>query len=271
MGDNSLDYLIFNEQKLKEIIYYIFIFFHILILHLAVFILRCNSKVLLLKGKLFVFLVIDIIQKIFINKKISFMQSITLELFLSILTSFEFFLVISFVYEILNKKRYKWKYVELINRFKLSITFTLLAFPYHLFIDKNTKVFKNIEIILSFCFFFCVYYYLKILINEAIYNNIQPEDSQMRQIYAYLKDLNKIVLILFICYYALKIVSSSIENRVIIFYIKISLEVINNGLKYLIFFVLSALTIKLPKIFYNDANYYNRDSEDKMIIIENPQ
>lgn len=272
MGENSFDYIIFNEEKLRQIIYYIFIFFNFVFLNLAIFILRVNRQLLLLKGKLYIFFVIDIMQKIILNKNNSSIKSISLQLLLSILTSFEFYLIISFLYEILNKERLsnKYKYVDLINRFKLSIIFTFLIFPYHTFIDHNTNLFKNIEIFTTFCFIFGIYQYLKIIINEVIYN-IQPEQFQMRQIYNYLKNLNNICAILFACYYILKIFSILIEKRIIILYINFILITINNGLKYLIFFALSAIILKLPKNFYNNTSLDNRISDDKIVIIKNPK
>ena len=271
MNESSFDYILFNEQRLRRIIYYIFIFFNFVILNLAIFILRANRKVLLLKGKLLIFFAIDILQKIIINKYNRSIKSISRELILSILTSFEFYLIISFLYEILNKERLsnKYKYVDLINRFKLSIIFTLLIFPYHTFINHNTNLFKNIEIFTTFCFILGIYQYLKIVINEVIYN-IQPEQFQMRQIYKYLNDLNNICAILFACYYILKIFSILIEKTIIIFYINFIMIVINNGLKYLIFFVLSAIILKLPKNFYNNTSLNNRIYDDKIVIIKNP-
>ena len=272
MNESSFDYILFNEQRLRRIIYYIFIFLDFIILNLAIFILGVNRQVLLLKGKLFIFVVIDIIQKIIINKNNSSIKSISLELLLSILTSFEFFLIISFFYELLNKERLsnKYKYVGLINRFKLFIIFTLLIFPYHKFISHNINIIKNIEIFTTFCFIFGIFEYLNIIFNEVMYN-IQQEKFQMRQIYNFLKDLNKFCIIFFASYYILKIFSALIEKRIILFWINSFLIVINNGLKYLIFFVLLAIILKLPKDFYNNTSLDDRISDDKIVIIENPK
>ena len=251
MVKSSFDYIIFNEQKLKQNIFYIFIFFSFLVLNITLFVLRNNNK-LLLKGKLFIFIFIDIIQKLLYNKKYNLIKSISQELLMSILTTSQFFLVISFIYEIFSIERlsHKNKYFGLISRFKLTIIFTLLIFPYHLFINRIENICEIVQTLIISFFLYELYYYLNIVVKEIIYNN-KSKDIQMRLIYNYLKDLNKICILLFICYYILKIILILIENRIIIFYIDFLLIIIDNGLKYLIFFILTAIIYKLPKNFYN--------------------
>lgn len=259
MNDNSMENVMldikYNTKSFNLILAYIFSVFNVLILANTIFFLRRQNTINLLKYRVFAFLIIDCIYKLIYGQIYDNANSLSKELFFTLLSSGQFFLIISLIYQLFNKEflKNKKKNLYLINRFKIIIGFILIIFPYDKFFNYP-KTFKIIEIFIIISFIIQFFRYSNNNILEII-NNLRSEDINMRYIFANLKILSLICLIVASSFYFLELISVFITNYNHLFLISFSEIIVINGLKYFTIFVLGAILHRVPANFY-DRNIY---------------
>jgi len=260
--DENIIYDVMNDYyKYNIIILYVFSFLNFFILTLLLYYL--NNRKGLLKNRLYTFIISDNLLKIIYIQLNDYTETIYKELLLSLLSLSQFFLIISFVYQIfyITKKANEQNEFELINKFKISIIYVGVIFSYDKFFEYN-KIIIIIEYLIIIYFYSKLYTCFKNAIVK-LKNIIQPDDK-LQQIALYLLYLNIISYILLIIFYIIKIISTFYKNEVYLLYLDIILIIIKNILKYIVICVFSLILFKLPKNYFN-CNDKNRDN--KLVII----
>ena len=263
-NENIIKDIMNNYDKYSNIILYIFSFINFLILTILLFSLNNNNRQGLLKYRLYTFILSDNLLKIIYIKLNDYTDTIRKELLLSLLSLSQFFLIISFAYQIfyITKKVNEKNEFELINKFKISIIYVAVIFSY----DKIFKEYNNIIIIVEcliiIYFFSKIYTCFKNAIVEL--ETIIKPDDKMLQIILYLKYLNIFSYILSIVSYIIKIISTFSKNEVYLFYLDMILIIIKNVLKYIVIYVFSVILCKLPKNYFNCND---KNVENKVVIV----
>ena len=274
------DYM--NEKYLdKESIYsyessdiIITIFFAILdLISIVTFSLNLktdNKNINNLKQILIKLFSIDIIIRILYTRKYS-TWSIYKEISLNIMTSIQFYLIISFLSLTLYSSKElkdKGKILQLCGVFFL-ITFSYEKLLYSL---SSSSLFsflinKMIALIQSFCILYCIYkFYKDIKKNmEIIRNKIVDEFKKNNKIGLLILGSPQSSFILFSIYYALRIISTFINNPIFLIYANIGLNILKETSKYFIFFVCQAVIWHLNQIgFKNEEEECNKIQSDEI-------
>lgn len=253
-----------NFEVVNIILACIFSLLNIFITLFSIFILKSNKKIIRgLKFKLLGLIFIDsiniIIYAFFTNEK-----SFLYELFFSALSSFEFYFFISFLYKIFlnTKMSILAKEVGLLNPLQIYFLFILVIFPYNKFNFMYSKLFNCIQYTIIIIFLITLYkYFQKTII--IISSHLISKDSANVIIYSYLNKLNKLCLILILCYNIIKIISIFIYVEYYEIFFQIGLNTINQGLKYYIFLLFDVIIFTLS----NKVNIIN--SDEKVEIVKN--
>ena len=229
-----------------------------------------NKDINTLKQKLIKLFSIDIIIRILYTRRYS-TWSIYKELSLNIMTSIQFYLIISFFsLSLYNTKELKLKGSIL----KYCCCFFLITFSYEKIIDffliqnfYSFLIHKIIILIQSFGILYCIYKLFKDLQKnmDIIRVKIIDEYRKKDKIYLLILGSPKSSFILFLFYYALKIIAAFIINPVFIIYISIGLNILKETSKYFIFFVCQAIIWHLNEIrFRNDENETNKSQSEEV-------
>jgi hypothetical protein len=229
-----------------------------------------NKDINTLKQKLIKLFSIDIIIRILYTRRYS-TWSIYKELSLNIMTSIQFYLIISFFsLSLYNTKELKLKGSIL----KYCCCFFLITFSYEKIIDffliqnfYSFLIHKIIILIQSFGILYCIYKLFKDLQKNMniIRVKIVDEYRKKDKIYLLILGSPKSSFILFLFYYALKIIAAFIINPVFIIYISIGLNILKETSKYFIFFVCQAIIWHLNEIrFRNDENETNKSQSEEV-------
>jgi hypothetical protein len=249
-------------DKANMILSYIFSLFNFFIIIISHYILKAKSNNLkLLKIKLFALIIIDSISSLmYINYRFYF-DLFFYELFFSILTSIEFYLFISFIYQIFNTTEISQnsKSLKLINPIQLCVLFLLQIFSYY----KFTYLYSLFLIILQrIIIFICIALLYRHLRNAITTISIRllSKDLQNKKIYYYLKIINLVGLIFMLCNNTVQAFLFMVKNNSSQMYIKIALNSINYGIKYFIF-------ILFEVIIYTLSNSYYKNNTDEIINI----
>ena len=229
-----------------------------------------NRDINTLKQKLIKLFSIDIIIRILYTRRYS-TWTIYKELSLNIMTSIQFYLIISFFsLTLYNTKELKLKGSIL----KYCCFFFLITFSYEKIIDffliqnfYSFLIHKIIILIQSFGILYCIYKLFKDLQKnmDIIRVKIIDEYRKKDKIYLLILGSPKSSFILFLFYYALKIIAAFIINPVFIIYISIGLNILKETSKYFIFFVCQAIIWHLNEIrFRNDENEANKSQSEEV-------
>lgn len=249
-------------DKANMILSYIFSLFNFFIIIISFFILNTKSNNLkLLKIKLFALIIIDSLSSLMhINYRFYFDLFFS-ELFFSILTSIEFYLFISFIYQIFNTTEISQnaKSLNLINPIQLCILFLLQTFSYYKFSYLYSLFLIIVQRIIIFICIALLYRYLRNAIT-TISIRLLSKDLQTKKIYYYLKIINSAGLIFMLCNNIVQLFLFMDKNNSSQMYIKIALNSINYGFKYFIF-------ILFEVIIYTLSNSYHKIIGDEVINI----
>ena len=229
-----------------------------------------NKDINTLKQKLIKLFSIDIIIRILYTRRYS-TWSIYKELSLNIMTSIQFYLIISFFsLSLYNTKELKLKGSIL----KYCCCFFLITFSYEKIIDffliqnfYSFLIHKIIILIQSFGILYCIYKLFKDLQKNMNIIRVKIVDKYRKKDKIYLLILGspKSSFILFLFYYALKVIAAFIINPVFIIYISIGLNILKETSKYFIFFVCQAIIWHLNEIrFRNDENETNKSQSEEV-------
>ena len=239
-----------NFYEANVILCYIFIIINAFIMIFSTFIFITRSqKIKLLKTRLYEFILIDslsFIINIHKNSK-NYGATFLYELFFSSIISFEFFIFISFIYQIFNTTETSnlSQNLELKNPNLLSMLSFFIIFPYHKISYHYHQLINIMQYIIILC---CIIIFFKYLSNTiiSISRNITSINKQDTKIYQDLKMLNLICLILLLSFNVLKVLLLFIPNSLQI-YIEILLTIINQSLKYLIIILFGNIIYALNK------------------------
>lgn len=237
-----------NFEKANMILSFIFSFSNVLIIFLTIFIhSTINKNIKALKTKLCGLIVVDIISLIF-NYTYNYSNSLFFELISSTLNSFEFYLFISFIYQIFNTTELSKlaKEIELINPIQLGIIFLLIIFSYYKFAFFYSHLIHYLQIVIILTSLLIFYFYLKKAIIN-ISNNLLSNDFLGKNVYYYLEMLNTLSFSLLSFYNIIKIFLILIHNPLLKIYIGIGLNTINQGLKYFVFILYEIIIYILNK------------------------
>lgn len=253
-----------NFEKVNIILACIFSLLNIFITLFSIFFFKSNTKIIRdLKYKLLGLIFIDsiylIIYAYFKNEK-SFFH----ELLFSALSSFEFYFFISFLYKIFHNTEMSIlaKEVDLLNPLQIYFLFILVIFPYSKFNFIYCELLNCIQYTIIILFLIILYKYFKKTI-MIISSQLISKDSANITIYSYLNKLNKLCLILILCYNIIKFISIFIYSEYYKIFLQIGLNTINQGLKYYIFLLFDV-------IIYNLSNkVYIINSDESVEIVKN--
>ena len=252
-----------NLEKGNIILCYIFLVLNILIIFFTLILVRSKlKKIRIFKCKLFALITLDSISYIFSTKIFKnstyFYNTIVVDILLTCLSSIEFYLIISFIYQIYNYSKISKlaKKIVLKEPLQLSFLFFFVTFSYHKYWNLIPKITFFIEqiIILS-----CITLLFRYLRNKTkiIKINLSSRDINIATIYNHLKMLNSVSFLLLICYNYLKLMIIYTPN-IFKMYIHIILNTINFGFKYFMFFSFTTMVYRFHKNI-------NTDETDKII------
>ena len=225
-------------EKVNIILSYIFSAFNLFIIIISLFIISSKIKnIRFLKLKIFGLIFIDSISLI-LHSIIKNEESFIYELLFSALYSIEFYFFISFLYQIFNNTETPKlsKGIELISPFQILFFFILFIFPYYKFSILYREIVHCIQYTIILSSLLLLYKYFNNTLN-IISTHLKSNDIENRKIYYYLKILNKVSIILLVCYINIKMVIIFIYNQYYKVFLEVGLNTINQGLKYFIFIV----------------------------------
>ena len=226
-----------------------------------------NKNINKLKKILIKLFLIDIIIRILYTRKYS-KWNIFKEIFLNIMTSIQFYLIISFLYFSLYSSKKKYSKGTI---FQLCVIFFLFTFSYEILFNifslplfLSFLIKKLILLIQSFCILCILYYLFKLYkdLQKSMKNNriIKiDEEKKNNVIYLIIIGSPQSIFILFSFYYILKIITTFINNPVLLIYANIILNIFKETSKYFIFFVCQAIIWYLNQIkFRNEEEEHEK-------------
>jgi hypothetical protein len=267
--NDFLNEKLLDKQSIKSyeqsdiILTLFFVVIDLIVILLSSFNLKAkNKKITAIKLKILKVFIFDIIIRILYIRKYN-SQNFYKEALLSIMNTSQFYLIISFLDQVLyNKKLTKFQQSIIKHKqTKLCILFFLITFSYEKLpypdLSKYFKIplYKIILFIQSLCVLFCIYKLygdLKKKITDIVTNiKIETQDKkQISLIRLYLMILGSPLscLFLFIFYYIVKIAILFIYKPLIALYANILLNIIKNASKYFAFIICLAIIYVLNKI-----------------------
>jgi len=267
-----------NHEELKSfeeaniILTYIFTFIDIIILIFSSFYLKSiNKESKLLKYKFLLYIIINMSMRLISISEYYNINSLYKELIITSFFSFQFFLIISFIMQVIEDLLNNNKINEKIDIVKLCIRFFFIFISYDKFLfsfsKKNICLLQNIIILLSI---FRLYNYLRKRINEPI-QNLTPKDYTKNEIYSFLHTLFSLSFFSFNLYYIFKIFFLLINTTLYMIYIKLCLFIFNESSKYLVILIFLGALFKFNRNSYLliDDIHKNIEDEEKISIYEN--
>ena len=264
LNEENLDKQSIKSYEQSDIIITLFLaVIDLIVIILSSFNLKAkNKKITAIKLKILKVFIFDIIIRILYVRKYN-SQNLYKEALLSIMNTSQFYLIISFLDQVLyNPKLTKLQQTNVRNKqIKLCFLFFLITFSYEKLPYPDFSQYfkiplnKIILFIQSLCVLFCIYKLygnLKKKITDIASNiKIDTQDNKQKSlIRLYLMILGSPLscLFLFIFYYIVKIVILFIYKPVIALYANILLNIINNTSKYFAFIICQVIIYVLNKI-----------------------
>ena len=239
-----------NYENAETILTLLFAFFDSIIIIFSLFNLKSkNKKIYLLKYKLFILFIIDIILRILYAMKFHKVFSLYKECLFSGLNSIQFYLILSCLEQSFNDTRLtkKGKFYKRFSQKQLCIIFSVVTFSY----DKFSYSQKEICFIQSLIILYCVYFLyisLKNKITKIVENIVKQTTFQDRRIFFCILGSPLPCVIFFITYYIFRMVFLFLKNQDLIIYANIILKIIKDSSKYFLFFILEILLYAVSKI-----------------------
>jgi len=224
-----------NMESAEILLYYYLILADYISIIICAYILNSKNKIMKsLKYKLFFLFVNDSILSLISIFTYYKKDSISNELFLSLLYSCEFLLIIISFHQIMNN----YKTIHSVDRdqadpYKLCTIFLFLIISYEKLFSSIGKLIIIFQITIVFKFFYKLQKYLNYTIN--VIKVILQRLNKKHYPYEFLSDFNELYLIFIIFFYSLKIIKMFIENRELIFYAKLFTNIIKIACKLFIF------------------------------------
>lgn len=221
--------------------------------------LKSNSyHITMLRHKIIKLFIIDIISRLLYTKKYN-KWNLFRELISSFLNTSQFFLIFSFINEVLLiSKSSTSKKMELKRETILfCLIFLIITFPYENipFISFklrfiNFKVNKIIILVQSYCILLCIYKIYNNIKEKIVQigNNMINETGKKKKIYLIIIGSPISCLILFSFHYALKIIFVFIKNPIFLIYANILLNILKETSIYFIFLLCQLILYILNKI-----------------------
>jgi len=266
-----------STENAIEIMLYFFVFFDIGIIVYSNFKFKSkNESVKTLIDILCSFLFIDIVMKFINLRKIKDSMSIVFyELFLSSLSTAEFYLILSSLENIFHatKVTRNLKFFDLMNILPLSIIFFFITFSYDRFFNfyKDSK--KILVMLQYIAIIYCIYKlyeFIKNKIIEIVDNSVKKQILINRKLCLLILGSPLSTFILLETNYVIKIFFLFIKNKLLFIYEIIILKIVQEGSKYFIYLILVLLLYSLNeyniKKEINNKNSRNNDEEEKVII-----
>lgn len=266
-----------STENAIEIMLYFFVFFDIGIIVYSNFKFKSkNESVKTLIDILCSFLFIDIVLKFINLRKIKDSMSIVFyELFLSSLSTAEFYLILSSLENIFHatKVTRNLKFFDLMNILPLSIIFFFITFSYDRFFNfyKDSK--KILVMLQYIAIIYCIYKlyeFIKNKIIEIVDNSVKKQILINRKLCLLILGSPLSTFILLETNYVIKIFFLFIKNKLLFIYEIIILKIVQEGSKYFIYLILVLLLYSLNeyniKKEINNKNSRNNDEEEKVII-----
>ena len=266
-----------STENAIEIMLYFFVFFDIGIIVYSNFKFKSkNESVKTLIDILCSFLFIDIVMKFINLRKIKDSMSIVFyELFLSALSTAEFYLILSSLENIFHatKVTRNLKFFDLMNILPLSIIFFFITFSYDRFFNfyKDSK--KILVMLQYIAIIYCIYKlyeFIKNKIIEIVDNSVKKQILINRKLCLLILGSPLSTFILLETNYVIKIFFLFIKNKLLFIYEIIILKIVQEGSKYFIYLILVLLLYSLNeyniKKEINNKNSRNNDEEEKVII-----
>lgn len=266
-----------STENAIEIMLYFFVFFDIGIIVYSNFKFKSkNESVKTLIDILCSFLFIDIVLKFINLRKIKDSMSIVFyELFLSALSTAEFYLILSSLENIFHatKVTRNLKFFDLMNILPLSIIFFFITFSYDRFFNfyKDSK--KILVMLQYIAIIYCIYKlyeFIKNKIIEIVDNSVKKQILINRKLCLLILGSPLSTFILLETNYVIKIFFLFIKNKLLFIYEIIILKIVQEGSKYFIYLILVLLLYSLNE--YNikkeiiEKKSRNTDEEEKVII-----
>lgn len=266
-----------STENAIEIMLYFFVFFDIGIIVYSNFKFKSkNESVKTLIDILCSFLFIDIVMKFINLRKIKDSMSIVFyELFLSSLSTAEFYLILSSLENIFHATKVirNLKFFDLMNILPLSIIFFFITFSYDRFFNfyKDSK--KILVMLQYIAIIYCIYKlyeFIKNKIIEIVDNSVKKQILINRKLCLLILGSPLSTFILLETNYVIKIFFLFIKNKLLFIYEIIILKIVQEGSKYFIYLILVLLLYSLNeyniKKEINNKNSRNNDEEEKVII-----
>ena len=158
--DNEIKNQYYKKVRLN--LCYIINEINFFIIFLSIIIIKSKTRnIKILKVKLSILITIETISVFFYTcfAHIKYIMNLPItELFFKSLATIEFYLYISFIYQIINNTKIsnKPKKVKLINSFHLSVLFLVITLSYNKYLQINQKIINLILFFVVFYFFFFI-------------------------------------------------------------------------------------------------------------------
>lgn len=226
------------------------------IFYLVCYLKSANKKIIRLKNILFKLFFIDIIIRLLYTKKYS-SWTFYKELFFTFMSTFQFYLIMSFINLALkNKKK------ENNDSFALWYcnVFFFLTFSYEsIFFFNSTNEFKVIlkKIILlmkSFGGLYCIYKFYERFCNNIteIANKLKGKKEKNEKLNLFILGSPQSCLFLFTFYYILKLIIVFIKNPITLIYINIIINIVKEASIIFLFIICQVILYQLYKIKVED-------------------
>ena len=263
--DNFLDENYVDSESITSyensdiILTILFAILDLIVIIISLLTLKSKSRnIVKLKSKLMKLFVIDIIIRILYTRRYN-QWNVYQEILITILNTSQFYLIISFLDEILytpttsklKKSNDKYKRVKFcIIFFIFTFSYDKIAFSdeitYYLYFKIN-KLIYLLQCFIILYFLYALYKELKIKIFEIV-NNIISESQRKYIICRFVIGSPQSCLTLFMIYYILAILFLFIRRHVFLIYANILLNIIKNSSKVFVFFICEAIIYILNKI-----------------------
>lgn len=258
-----------NYDKFNILHSYCYIVFDFLSYIIISFIIKSkNNAISLVKYKLYILLLVDIIYRISFIKTYFLLTSISKELLLTLLSSCQFYLILSFLEDVCKKVDFGQNFddFEKLYPFKRSIYFFFIIFSYENFANGFIKTIFLIENLVILGGLFKIYGLLRNKVYEItlVLANIKQKNE-----FIFLIKFQTINPFIFLSFcYILNIIGIFIDNPINLFYLNIIMIIIKEVGKYFIFILFGFIIYSLKKYLFNEEKSNDFNSlGDKVEII----
>ena len=223
-----------------------------------------NEKVMKLKAKLFKLFVIDFILRLLYTRKYT-SWTLTKEIFMTFMSSVQFYLVLSFILISMNSK-------EESNKTKIYSTcslffFLTFSYEYMLVLSSNSNIIillnKLILLLQSIYTLHCIYKLSEFFKDKVvdIVNILKGNNNKLEKLNLFILGSPQSCYFLFYFYYILKIIFIFIKNPIFVIYANILLNIVKEASKYFSFFICIAIIYQMNKIKLEDEQKKSNSEE----------